>query len=315
MWIHYYCQSDSYWGYVVGTQIQTTIQNVSAEKYANLYLPLPSPAEQVEIVAFLNRETAKIDALVAEQQRLIELLKEKRQAVISHAVTKGLSPDAAMKPSRIDWLGDVPAHWAVGALRYFASFGTGSTPNRGIESYWNGRIPWVKTGEIDYSTILSTEETISSEGLESCSARLIAPGALMMALYGQGATRGRVAILGIEAACNQACAVIETDARVHAPYLHRFFESAYTFIREIGNETTQMNLNLEFVQGLKVPVPPLEEQRAISEYLEDRTRALDDLILGAQDAVVLLEERRSALISAAVTGQIDVRGLVPSEAA
>jgi type I restriction enzyme S subunit len=93
-WLYYFCQTDGYWGYVIGSQIQATIQNVSAEKYANLYLPLPPLAEQTAIAAFLDRETAKIDELVAEQRRLMELLKEKRQAVISHAVTKGLNPNA-----------------------------------------------------------------------------------------------------------------------------------------------------------------------------------------------------------------------------
>lgn len=112
-WLSYFCQTDGYWGYVAGSQIQATIQNVSAEKYANLYLPLPPLDEQKAISSFLDVETSKIDGLVSEQRRLIELLKEKRQAVISHAVTKGLNPNAPMKPSGIQWLGDVVQHWEV----------------------------------------------------------------------------------------------------------------------------------------------------------------------------------------------------------
>ncbi|MFI3184621.1 MAG: restriction endonuclease subunit S, partial [Methylococcaceae bacterium] len=117
-WLYYFCQTKGYWGYVVGCQIQATIQNVSAEKYANLYLPFPQISEQTQIAAFLDRETKKIDELVAEQRRLMELLKEKRQAVISHAVTKGLNPKAPMKSSGIEWLGDVPEHWEVKRLKY-----------------------------------------------------------------------------------------------------------------------------------------------------------------------------------------------------
>lgn len=279
------------------------------------YLPLPSGKEQNRIAEFLDQETAKIDGLVAEQQRLMELLKEKRQAVISHAVTKGLNPYARMKASGIEWLGDVPEHWNVAALRYFATFSTGSTPSREIERYWNGGIPWVKTGEVNYATIKTTEETISEEGLASCAVSVEPPGTLLMALYGQGVTRGRVALLGIHATFNQACVAIRPDARIDAAFLRAFFIFAYSFIRQSGNETTQMNLSAEYVRGIRIPIPPLEEQKAIAAFLDKETARFDTLAAEAQRAIDLLQERRTALISAAVTGQIDVRPLLKKEAA
>jgi type I restriction enzyme, S subunit len=130
-----------------------------------------------------------------------------------------------------------------------------------------------------------------------------------MALYGQGATRGRVALLGIPAAFNQACVAIRTDDRIDPNFLRAFFVFAYPFIREGGNETTQLNLSAEYVRGIRTPVPPLEEQRAIACAVDSQTAQLGDLVCEAERAIDLLNERRSALISAAVTGQIDVRGL------
>lgn len=273
----------------------------------NLELPFPPIGEQNQIATFLDRETGKIDALIAEQRRLVALLAEKRQAVISHAVTKGLNPNASMKDSGIEWFGEVPEHWRVGALRYFATFGTGSTPDRANEDYWNGGIPWVKTGEVNYDTITTTEETISQVALESCSVTLAPPGTLLMALYGQGVTRGRVALLGIHSTYNQACAAIRTDERLNNRFLRAFFIFAYPYIREIGNETTQMNLNIEFVSRIRVVVPPYSEQEIIANFIENETAKFDTLTAEASHAIALQQERRSALISAAVTGKIDVR--------
>lgn len=292
---------------VDGSTFGTKMPRASWEFVGGMKVTLPPLPEQTAIAEFLDRETAKIDELVAEQRRLMELLKEKRQAIISHAVTKGLNPHAPMKPSGIEWLGDVPELWACGSLGYFSLLSTGATPDRGNERYWNGDIPWVKTGEINYSTIMSTEENISQDGFESSAVSIAPSGTLLMALYGQGVTRGRVAILGIPAAFNQACAAIQPDRRVNVFFLHAFFEFAYEFIREIGNETTQMNLNLNFVKKTMILVPPLSEQLQIIEFLRSATNAIDLLMAETQRSIELLKERRSALISVAVTGQIDVR--------
>ncbi len=277
-------------------------------------LPMVPLPEQRAIASFLDVETSKIDGLVSEQCRLIELLKEKRQVVISHAVTKGLNPNAPMKPSGIEWLGDVPKHWAVSSLRYFATFYTGSTPARDYPEFWNGDIPWVKTGEIKYNLITETEESITQEGLDSSSYCVAPTGTMLMALYGQGVTRGRVAILGIPAAFNQACVAITVDDRLSNAFLHTFFVFAYSHIRDIGNETTQMNMNVEFVRRIRIVVPPMDEQVSIAELVTVECQRFDSLEAEAERAIELLQERRTALISAAVTGKIDVRGFVSKEA-
>lgn len=286
-------------------------QALRYENFTLVDLPLVPLNEQATIANFLDRETAKIDALVEEQQRLIELLKEKRQAVISHAVTKGLNPNAPMKDSDEEWLGEVPAHWQLGSLGYFATIDTGSTPDRDNPSYWGGVIPWVKTGEVNYAPIRETEECITPVGLSNSSTRLAEPGTLLMAMYGQGVTRGRVAILEVAAAYNQACAAISLGPRITPQFCRYFFMAAYEFIREFGNETSQMNLSAGLIRKIKVTAPPLEEQMKIVANLDSDMTRIASLLLHASTAIDLLAERRTALISAAVTGKIDVRSKVP----
>ena len=277
-------------------------------------LAFPPLREQCAISAFLDRETAKIDALVAEQQSLIALLKEKRQALISHAVTKGLDPDVPMKDSGVAWLGEVPAHWGVSALGYLATIETGATPDRAEPRYWNGSIPWLKTGEINWAPIREAEEFITEEGVANTAVRVAKPGMLLMAMYGQGATRGRVARLEIEATYNQACAAILFGDRLLPEFGRYFFMAAYEHVRDGGNETSQMNLSAGLIAKIRLPVPRIDEQVAVVLFLDSEIANLDGLTAEAERAIAFLQERRTALISAAVTGKIDVRLLAVASA-
>lgn len=280
---------------------------LNQELINNAQLLQPTFEEAEKIANFLDHETAKIDTLIDKQQQLIKLLKEKRQEVISHAVTKGLNPDVPMKDSGVEWLGEVPEHWGVSSLGYYALLNTGATPDRANSSYWLGDIPWIKTGEVKYETIYSTEETISSLAVKQTSVQLSPPGTLLMAMYGQGVTRGRVALLGVSATYNQACAAITTNNFLWNEYLRAFFIAGYHAIRDGGNETSQMNLNADIVRKFKVTIPPKGEQESIVHYLNNELPKLDVLLKKADSAIALMQERRSALISAAVTGKIDVR--------
>ena len=277
------------------------------EELGRILMPFP-PEEEIEKIAnFLDFETAKIDTLIEKQQQLIALLKEKRQAVISHAVTKGLNPNAPMRDSGVEWLGEVPEHWGVSSLGYYASISTGATPDRSKSQYWGGNIPWVKTGEVKYDEITETEEHITYEGVANSAVTLSPPGTLLMAMYGQGVTRGRVALLSISATYNQACAAITPNEKIWNEYLRYFFMAAYHAIRDGGNETSQMNLNADIVSKFKVAIPEMEEQHEIVELLDVELKNFDFLIEKAVEAIELMQERRTALISAAVTGKIDVR--------
>lgn len=307
-----------YLAYVMSSKLIKSLIDVSntgsgmptmtQENINSFPIPIPLFEDALQIANFLDHETAKIDTLIAKQEKLIELLKEKRQAVISHAVTKGLNSNAPMKDSGVEWLGEVPEHWVVSSLGYYANLNTGATPDRSNTSYWDGDIPWIKTGEVRYDTIYDTEESISSLAVKDTAVKISPSGTLLMAMYGQGVTRGRVAILGVPATYNQACVAIEANNLMWNEYLKVFFIAAYHAIRDGGNETSQMNLNADIVSKFKVTIPPIIEQRDIVKYLESVLPQFDALIEKSEKAIKLIQERKIALISAAVTGKIDVRG-------
>ena len=290
----------------------TNLASISSTNVMELPVVLPPVSEQAAIAGFLGCEVAKIDTLIAEQQRLIELLTEKREAVIAHAVTKGLNPAAPMKDSGVEWIGVVPTHWRLSALGYVASIETGSTPDRGSPEFWEGDIPWIKTGEINYQPIRTAEEYITGLGLSNSAAKIAPPGTMLMAMYGQGVTRGRVAVLEIACAYNQACAAISFGTSVDVRFARYFFIAAYEHVRDAGNETSQMNLSAGIIRKFKLTVPPISDQREIVAFLDDESSRIDRLFLEAEQATALLRERRTALISAAVTGQIDVRQPSPT---
>jgi len=282
-------------------------QTVSFTDIGNEYFQMPPFQEQQTIANYLDKATAKIDTLIEKQTKLIELLKEKRQAVISTAVTSGLDSSVPMKDSGVEWLGEIPEHWNLCSLGYVSNIDCGSTPSRDEPAYWKGNIPWIKTGEVKYSKINNAEEYITEEGLKNSSLKIANKGTMLMAMYGQGVTRGRVAILGIEATYNQACAAITFSSKIFNEYAQYFFVAAYSFIRDFGNETSQMNLNASIIEKIKILTPLADEQQEIVNYLDNKTSRIDNLITKSTKAIELLKEKRTALISSVVTGKIDVR--------
>ncbi len=295
---------------------KSTVDSLRRPLFTNFPVVIPSLEAQNAIVKYVEQETAKIDALVAEQQRLIELLKEKRQAVISHAVTKGLDPTVPMKPSGIEWLGDIPAHWLVTRLGYYARVENGTTPSRDNEAYWlDGNIPWLSSGEVNQYRVVEANEFITEKALCECSLRLLPKGTIIVGMIGQGKTRGTSALLEIEACINQNLAAIVPSNFLRSDYLLYIFHSMYDYLREFGRGGNQAALNCEILSALRVVIPPENEQDQISRYLGRQLLAFDTLTAEAERAIELLQERRTALISAAVTGQIDVRQLAQGVAA
>jgi type I restriction enzyme, S subunit len=286
-------------------------------KFADVkWLPivLPTVEEQVAIAAFLDGETGKIDALVEEQRRLIALLQEKRQAVISHAVTKGLDPNAPMKPSGIEWLGDVPAHWEVVALKracVMVRDGTHLPPRRVDDGIPLLSVRNVQNGLFDRRE----DDSLISEGDYEELARSFVPSAGDVLLAIVGATLGKAAIVPPDFGkfhIQRSLAVFRPSARVMPQWLLYAIGSAgfqRTLWENVGF-SAQPGIYLGSLQNFVVPLPPLEEQQVISAWLGRKIGGLDELIAEGQKSMNLLQERRAALISAAVTGKIDVRGLV-----
>jgi type I restriction enzyme S subunit len=281
----------------------------------SLPIAIPCSDDQSAIAEFLKTEAAKIDALVEEQQqRLIELLKEKRQAVVSHAVTKGLSPNAPMKPSGINWIGEVPKHWTVKPIKLMADVRNGSTPSREEPGYWTQEgFPWLSSTAVNQEDIEAAEEFVTERALAECTLPRIEPPAVLLGITGQGRTRGMASTLRIPATINQHVAAImprSSDVDVH--YMRRFFDMAYDILRSDseGGGSTKAAITCEQLANIKMCIPPFHEQRDIAEFLACELSRLNALTVQANQAINLLQERRSALISAAVTGKIDVRASV-----
>src|SRR5690554_6345783 len=176
----------------------------------NLSFPIPVDSVAEKIASFLDHETAKIDTLIDKQQQLIQLLKEKRQAVISHAVTKGLDPNAPMRDSGVEWFVELPMHWKIGKLSYFSKVTNGATPSRENMAFWaDGNIGWLNSSKINDIKIKQADQFITSFALNQTSVQAVNEGDVLMAITGEGQTRGRVAICLIEATINQHLAAIK----------------------------------------------------------------------------------------------------------
>jgi len=283
----------------------------------NLSVPMPPIEEQRHIVHFLDRETAKIDALVEEQKRLIELLKEKRQAVISHAVTKGLDPSAPMKDSGIDWLGEVPVHWDVSPMKYLVTFRSGGTPSKAVEAYWNGEIPWVSSKDMKSDVILDTEDHISVFAISKGEAKIVDAGTVVVVVRGMILARTfPVSVLQKPMAINQDLKAIVPQHGMSSEFLSWALRASTSEtlgrLDEAGHGTKA--LRMEAWSSMALPLPPMGEQDAIVDYLQRQTSQIDALLEASSSAITLFQERRSSLISAAVTGKIDVRDAIPAEA-
>lgn len=293
----------------------TTMQRISRSVLGRVRFAFPPLQEQTQIAAFLDDETAKIDALVAEQRQLMDLLKEKRQAVISHAVTRGLNPDAPMKPSGIEWLGDLPEHWEVKRLRDVAQLNPSKTEIAELDR--DTFVSFLPMSAIGEGGTLNLESEKPIRELESgytyfrdgdVTIAKITPcyengkGALMRGLT-QGVGFGTTELIVVRPKFDESC----------GEFLHFLFVS--NVFRDIGESHMygaggQKRVPDDFVRNFSTGFPPVSEQIAIAAYLDAELEKFDTLTAEAQRAIDLLQERRAALISAAVTGQIDVRNEV-----
>jgi len=297
----------------------TTRSRIPLSLMASRRLALPPTLEQKTIARFIIRETAKIDALVAEQKKLIALLKEKRQALISHAVTKGLDPAVPMKDSGIEWLGQVPAHWEVVSLarvtrtKCDGPFGSGLKSEHYVdEGVRVIRLQNIRSGAFDDRDAAYIDPQYCAEELEGHDVR--GGDVLIAGLGDDNNTVGRacVAPVDIEPAMVKAdCFRFRVNERAHAGYVSWALTAGATFdAGRLATGTTRSRIPLSVTATRKLPLPPRQEQADIFEFIRRRQSELSSLVSEAERAIDLFKERRSALISAAVTGKIDVRNHV-----
>ena len=274
----------------------------------NICIRFCSQAEQTQIANFLDHETAKIDSLIDKQEQLIELLKEKRQAVISHAVTKGLDPNVPMKDSGVEWLGQVPEHWISSRLKYYTNQivdGAHFTPTYSESGIPFLRVTDIHNAAIDMENIKYIPEHEHFDLIQRCKPE---KGDLLLSKNG---TIGVPKLIDWEWKFSifVSLCLIKFKKNLKAEFAEYFFKS-YEIQEQIFGlikKSTVINLHLDKIQNFWFSIPSVDEQIEIVNFLNHKTNELDNLISKAELAIQLMQERRTALISAAVTGKIDVR--------
>ena len=263
---------------------------------ASLPIPLPPLPEQRKIAAILS----SVDDAIEKSSAVIDQLEVVKKALMQELLTRGL-PGRHTRFKQTE-IGEIPAEWEVARLRDIAVITSGGTPARSNPEYWRGSIPWVKTGEIDYNLISETEECVTEAGIANSSAKIVPMGAILLAMYGQGTTRGKVALLGIDAAVNQACLAVIPKDMIQKEFLFYYFVSSYEMLRDLGNETSQKNLNASIVGELLIPIPNAAEQTKISKALG----SLDNLLRNNKATTSTLSTIKSALLSSLLSGEVRV---------
>lgn len=289
---------------------------LNLELLGSIPSPLPSLAEQEAIACFLECETAKIDALITEQEKLVALLAEKRQATISHTVTRGLNPNTAMKDSGVTWLGKVPAHWTVTRMKFLIRDGIAGPYGSSLT-----KAMYVPSGYRVYGQqqVIPDDFTvgdyyISDDKFAEMTRYQVAPNDLLISVMG---TIGRAAVVppDVEPGIINPRLVLYRvlEHLIYPKYLQTFINNrtSQNYFSLAAQGTTMEGLNMTSIGELQVAVPPLSEQTEILDFTDQHNKKVGVLAKAAEHAIALLKERRNALIAAAVTGKIDVRNSVP----
>jgi type I restriction enzyme S subunit len=291
-------------------------KSITFEQFSAITLAYPEYDEQIQIANFLDHETAKIDTLIDKQQQLIKLLKEKRQAVISHAVTKGLDSVAPMKDSGVEWLGEVPEHWKVKQLRHLTFSLGGGTPSKDNPDYWDGDIPWISPKDMKRNYLDNAQDKITEQAIINSSAKLIPENSVLLVVRGMILAHSvPVAMTLRPVTINQDMKAFIADKGLLPEFLLFALQGAKSVLLDMMDQSAHGTkvLSTELLNRLSLGVPPVEEQESILSELKMRLEVIDATSKRAEEFVVLSNERRTALISAAVTGKIDVRNWQPAE--
>ncbi|QIZ45502.1 restriction endonuclease subunit S [Dickeya zeae] len=276
---------------------------------ANAFAPVPPPEEQKAIARFLDFKTAQIDALIAKQQALLDKLAEKRTALISHAVTKGLEPSAPMKKSGVDWLGDIPVSWTTKRLRFLTTMNGGMTPSTSNSAYWNGDIPWITPKDMKKDFLSESIDTLTDEAIQDTGITLHESGRVLIVVRGMIlAHTFPVAINTVPATVNQDMKALSTS--LNNQYLAMLLKGIQPLILSLVEQSAHGTkvLRTDIFKNIHLPVPPSDVQEKIVKQVESWLVSLDAQKSSINSVIERLREYRSALITNAVTGKIDVRG-------
>lgn len=283
-----------------------TVPSLSVQKYKNQKICIPPLPEQTAIADYLDNKLGEIDALISKQETLLAKLAEQRTAIITHAVTKGLNAHAPMKNSGVAWLGNVPEHWEIKHGNQIFKIHNGATPKTSEPNYWGDEITWFTPkdlGDNQNKEISGSLKMITKEGYESCGVSLAPANSIALS---KRAPIGHLAITTLPAVVNQGCFLLEVLKANNVNYLYYWLYANKVVLNSFGQGSTFMELPREKFAMLKISIPPLPEQTAIANYLDEQTAKIDRLSDTVNQTIASLKEYRSALITQAVTGKIKV---------
>ncbi len=286
------------------------IVHLGVEKLRDEAVVLPLLAEQRAIADFLDAKTAEIDGLVADCEREVELLQEYRKAVISEAVTKGLDPNAPMKDSGVEWIGEIPEGWSAVRVDKVALRKSGHTPDKTNPDYWNGDIVWVSLADSpklrNGRYISNSSSMTTSAGIAGSSAELLPKGAVLLS---RDASVGLTAIAGVDLAVSQHFMAYICGVKLNNEFLRFAFLAMHQELEKLSMGSTIPTIGLPLIRKLSIPLPPREAQGQIVSYLDAKTAEIDSLIDSKRQMIEKLREYRKSLISEAVTGKFKVPGV------
>ena len=286
----------------------TTFMELPRQSLASVALPVPSIDSQKAIARFLDHKTAQIDALTAKKQTLLDKLGEQRSSLINQAVTKGLNNAVPMKKSGVAWLGEIPRHWATKGLRFLMTMSGGLTPRTSEPRYWGGDIPWVSPKDMKSERLSSSIDTLTEDALNETTLRLYPTGKVLIVVRGMIlAHTFPVAVNEVPVTVNQDMKVLETT--MNPEYLAVLLRGIQSLVLSIVEESAHGTkvLRTDLLKDMVLPVPPRVEQDEIVSEVARISSRIDKMVSTVTAAITKLQEYRSALITNAVTGKIDVR--------
>lgn len=280
----------------------STINQLTTSMLNEIRVPFPPVKTQQKIADYLDEKCGEIDATIAKQKESIEKLKAYKQSLISETVTKGLDKSAPLKPSGIDYLGDIPNDWEVIKTKFLFNVYGGSTPKVNVPEYWGDKITWITPGELgdDIKIVLNSKRMLSEKGLNSCGATLVSKGSIIIS---NRAPIGQVCLAGSELCTNQGCKSLVAKIKLSCLFFYYFFKVQSEVLNMLGNGTTFMELSTSDLLNFKIPCPTIKEQQKIADYLDSKCSQIDKYITEKQNIIQKLDAYKKSLIFECITGK------------
>lgn len=308
-YLYYVLHSEGFIQFTEANSHGVKMPRISWRKISSAKFGLPPTGEQDQIVEYLDEQVQEIDTLIKKKENLIELIDEKKLSIINETVTTGIHSGQETKDTGVEWIDEVPEHWDVPRIRFVARMESGHTPTKSEESYWDGDIQWVSLADSEYlrenDYIGSTKKQITEEGLENSSARILPPETMV---FTRDATIGLCAITTCEMAVSQHIIGWICENNLMPKYLLYVTKAMNQELNSLRMGSTISTVGMEDIKKIRMPLPPVEEQREIVQYLDSEMKKFENSVEKVREGIDKLEEYRTALITKAVTGQIEIPG-------